>query len=118
MDSLFKEVKEKFKGWVSYSTSEQAELSYKKVREPTGFRWSGLGFLKDETSLLQPCCGDRSPSPFLTEPGSQVMQIPQGRVDMSPVRGCSSNTCQKNQTINAILSFYRITLEFPATFYW
>lgn len=31
MDSLFKEVKEKFKGWVSYSTSEQAELSYKKV---------------------------------------------------------------------------------------
>ncbi|XP_066092634.1 rho GTPase-activating protein 7 isoform X1 [Saccopteryx bilineata] len=33
MDSLFKEVKEKFKGWVSYSTSEQAELSYKKVSE-------------------------------------------------------------------------------------
>ena len=31
VDSLFKEVKEKFKGWVSYSTSEQAELSYKKV---------------------------------------------------------------------------------------
>jgi hypothetical protein len=31
MDGLFKEVKEKFKGWVSYSTSEQAELSYKKV---------------------------------------------------------------------------------------
>ncbi|KAL4842240.1 hypothetical protein H8958_003859, partial [Nasalis larvatus] len=27
------EVKEKFKGWVSYSTSEQAELSYKKVSE-------------------------------------------------------------------------------------
>ncbi|KAB0405350.1 hypothetical protein E2I00_006964 [Balaenoptera physalus] len=33
VDSLFKEVKEKFKGWVSYSTSEQAELSYKKVSE-------------------------------------------------------------------------------------
>ncbi|XP_055969831.1 rho GTPase-activating protein 7 isoform X1 [Sorex fumeus] len=33
MDGLFKEVKEKFKGWVSYSTSEQAELSYKKVSE-------------------------------------------------------------------------------------
>ncbi|XP_045142555.1 rho GTPase-activating protein 7 isoform X2 [Echinops telfairi] len=33
VDSLFKEVKEKFKGWVSHSTSEQAELSYKKVSE-------------------------------------------------------------------------------------
>ncbi|XP_074240037.1 rho GTPase-activating protein 7 isoform X1 [Saimiri boliviensis] len=33
VDGLFKEVKEKFKGWVSYSTSEQAELSYKKVSE-------------------------------------------------------------------------------------
>ncbi|XP_036084595.1 rho GTPase-activating protein 7 isoform X3 [Rousettus aegyptiacus] len=33
VDSLFKEVKEKFKGWVSYSTSEQAELSYKKMSE-------------------------------------------------------------------------------------
>uniref|UniRef100_A0A8C4MNI0 Rho GTPase-activating protein 7 n=1 Tax=Equus asinus TaxID=9793 RepID=A0A8C4MNI0_EQUAS len=33
VDSLFKEVKDKFKGWVSYSTSEQAELSYKKVSE-------------------------------------------------------------------------------------
>jgi len=33
VDSLFKEVKEKFRGWVSYSTSEQAELSYKKVSE-------------------------------------------------------------------------------------
>ncbi|XP_004382848.1 rho GTPase-activating protein 7 isoform X1 [Trichechus manatus latirostris] len=33
LDGLFKEVKEKFKGWVSYSTSEQAELSYKKVSE-------------------------------------------------------------------------------------
>lgn len=32
VDSLYKEVKDKFKGWVSYSTSEQAELSYKKVR--------------------------------------------------------------------------------------
>lgn len=53
MDSLFKEVKEKFKGWVSYSTSEQAELSYKKVSEPVEFQWSGLGFLKDETFLLK-----------------------------------------------------------------
>lgn len=33
VDSLYKEVKEKFKGWVSCSTSEQAELSYKKVSE-------------------------------------------------------------------------------------
>ncbi|XP_006893622.1 PREDICTED: rho GTPase-activating protein 7 isoform X1 [Elephantulus edwardii] len=33
MDSLFKEVKEKFKGWVNYSTSDQAELSFKKVSE-------------------------------------------------------------------------------------
>ncbi|CAO2611916.1 Rho GTPase-activating protein 7 [Lemmus lemmus] len=33
VDGLFKEVKEKFKGWVSYPTSEQAELSYKKVSE-------------------------------------------------------------------------------------
>ncbi|XP_048647755.1 rho GTPase-activating protein 7 isoform X1 [Marmota marmota marmota] len=33
VDGLYKEVKEKFKGWVSYSTSEQAELSYKKVSE-------------------------------------------------------------------------------------
>ncbi|XP_004592737.2 rho GTPase-activating protein 7 isoform X2 [Ochotona princeps] len=33
MDGLFKEIKEKFKGWVSYPTSEQAELSYKKVSE-------------------------------------------------------------------------------------
>lgn len=44
VDSLFKEVKEKFKGWVSYSTSEQAELSYKKVShlspccQPVGFQ--------------------------------------------------------------------------------
>lgn len=53
MDSLFKEVKEKFKGWVSYSTSEQAELSYKKVSEPVEFQWSGLGFLKDKTFLLK-----------------------------------------------------------------
>lgn len=33
VDGLYKEVKEKFKGWVSCSTSEQAELSYKKVSE-------------------------------------------------------------------------------------
>ncbi|XP_047405243.1 rho GTPase-activating protein 7 isoform X1 [Sciurus carolinensis] len=33
VDGLYKEVKEKFKGWVNYSTSEQAELSYKKVSE-------------------------------------------------------------------------------------
>ncbi|KAM8969277.1 rho GTPase-activating protein 7 isoform 1-T1 [Sarcophilus harrisii] len=33
MDSLFKEVKDKFKGWVSHPTSEQAELAYKKVSE-------------------------------------------------------------------------------------
>ncbi|XP_050803276.1 rho GTPase-activating protein 7 isoform X3 [Gopherus flavomarginatus] len=33
MDDLLKEIKDKFKGWVSYSTSEQAELAYKKVCE-------------------------------------------------------------------------------------
>ncbi|KAF7248086.1 Rho GTPase-activating protein 7 [Varanus komodoensis] len=33
MDDLFKEIKDKFKGWVSCSTSEQAELAYKKVSE-------------------------------------------------------------------------------------
>lgn len=40
VDGLFKEVKEKFKGWVSYPTSEQADLSYKKVSLPPGpFPW-------------------------------------------------------------------------------
>ncbi|XP_068960945.1 rho GTPase-activating protein 7 [Petaurus breviceps papuanus] len=33
VDSLFKEAKDKFKGWVSHPTSEQAELAYKKVSE-------------------------------------------------------------------------------------
>ncbi|XP_048365033.1 rho GTPase-activating protein 7 isoform X3 [Sphaerodactylus townsendi] len=33
MDDLLKEIKDKFKGWVNYSTSEQAELAYKKVCE-------------------------------------------------------------------------------------
>ncbi|XP_067386751.1 rho GTPase-activating protein 7 isoform X1 [Emydura macquarii macquarii] len=33
MDDLLKEMKDKFKGWVSCSTSEQAELAYKKVCE-------------------------------------------------------------------------------------
>ncbi|XP_062431609.1 rho GTPase-activating protein 7 isoform X2 [Rhea pennata] len=33
MDDLLKEMKEKFKGWLSCSTSEQAELAYKKVCE-------------------------------------------------------------------------------------
>ncbi|XP_065552901.1 rho GTPase-activating protein 7 isoform X2 [Lathamus discolor] len=33
MDDLLKEMKEKFKGWVSCSTAEQAELAYKKVCE-------------------------------------------------------------------------------------
>lgn len=31
VDDLLKEMKEKFKGWVSCSTSEQADLAYKKV---------------------------------------------------------------------------------------
>lgn len=31
IDSLLKEAKDKFKGWVSCSTSEQADLAYKKV---------------------------------------------------------------------------------------
>ncbi|XP_063565140.1 rho GTPase-activating protein 7 isoform X2 [Gorilla gorilla gorilla] len=43
VDGLFKEVKEKFKGWVSYSTSEQAELSYKKVSEGPPLRlWRSI----------------------------------------------------------------------------
>ncbi|XP_010218866.1 PREDICTED: rho GTPase-activating protein 7 isoform X1 [Tinamus guttatus] len=33
MDDLLKEMKEKFKGWLSCSTSEQADLAYKKVCE-------------------------------------------------------------------------------------
>ncbi|XP_064005401.1 rho GTPase-activating protein 7 isoform X2 [Pogoniulus pusillus] len=33
VDDLLKEMKEKFKGWVSCSTAEQAELAYKKVCE-------------------------------------------------------------------------------------
>ncbi|XP_054239248.1 rho GTPase-activating protein 7 isoform X1 [Indicator indicator] len=33
VDDLLKEMKDKFKGWVSCSTSEQAELAYKKVCE-------------------------------------------------------------------------------------
>ncbi|XP_061441364.1 rho GTPase-activating protein 7 isoform X3 [Rhineura floridana] len=33
MDDLLKEIKDKFKGWVNCSTSEQAELAYKKVSE-------------------------------------------------------------------------------------
>nr|XP_014424200.1 rho GTPase-activating protein 7 isoform X2 [Pelodiscus sinensis] len=33
MDDLLKEMKDKFKGWVSCSTSEQADLAYKKVCE-------------------------------------------------------------------------------------
>ncbi|KAJ6668599.1 hypothetical protein lerEdw1_012081 [Lerista edwardsae] len=33
MDDLLKEIKDKFKGWVSCSTSEQAELAYKKACE-------------------------------------------------------------------------------------
>lgn len=31
IDNLLKEAKDKFKGWVSCSTSEQADLAYKKV---------------------------------------------------------------------------------------
>ncbi|XP_060134798.1 rho GTPase-activating protein 7 isoform X2 [Zootoca vivipara] len=33
MDDLLKEIKDKFKGWVNCSTSEEAELAYKKVSE-------------------------------------------------------------------------------------
>uniref|UniRef100_F7FZ90 Rho GTPase-activating protein 7 n=1 Tax=Monodelphis domestica TaxID=13616 RepID=F7FZ90_MONDO len=33
MDSLFKEVKDKFRGWVNHPTSEPAELAYKKLSE-------------------------------------------------------------------------------------
>lgn len=36
IDSLLKESKDKFKGWVSCSTSEQAELAYKKVSPDWG----------------------------------------------------------------------------------
>lgn len=52
VDSLFKEVKEKFKGWVNYSTSEQAELSYKKVSvsllTTSACLYSGLGVSRDK----------------------------------------------------------------------
>lgn len=46
VDDLLKEMKEKFKGWVSCSTSEQAELAYKKVctlsLTPTALGFSSL----------------------------------------------------------------------------
>ena len=55
VDSLFKEVKEKFKGWVSYSTSEQAELSYKKVSlVPVVSRLSSHG-QDSGSSEVRPC---------------------------------------------------------------
>ncbi|MGH0138591.1 UNVERIFIED_CONTAM: hypothetical protein FKN15_067023 [Acipenser sinensis] len=38
IDGLLKEAKEKFKGWDSCSTSEQAELSYKKVCDSSPLR--------------------------------------------------------------------------------
>lgn len=38
VDNLLTEAKEKFKGWASYSTSEQAELSYKKVSRGSHLR--------------------------------------------------------------------------------
>lgn len=82
VDSLFKEVKEKFKGWVSCSTSEQAELSYKKVghpscRRPVEFQGSGLGFLRDETLLpTQLCVGIWHPLPLLQSWAAREFRSP------------------------------------------
>lgn len=61
VDNLFKEVKEKFKGWVSCSTSEQAELSYKKVSylsviSQLSSRGQDLG-----SSEMRPCYQNSSP---------------------------------------------------------
>lgn len=73
VDSLFKEVKEKFKGWVSYSTSEQAELSYKKVSCILVVSHSslvfGLGFIRDQTLLPTQFSGGLSPIAFVLELG-------------------------------------------------
>lgn len=83
VDSLFKEVKEKFKGWVSYSTSEQAELSYKKVSLAPTVSQLGSSGEDSGSSEMRPCgrvntagCGNLSPTPSLVDLGSQVIQFP------------------------------------------
>ena len=83
VDSLFKEVKEKFKGWVSYSTSEQAELSYKKVSLVPTVSQLGSSGQDSGSSEMRPCgrvntavCGNLSPTPSLVDLGSQVIQFP------------------------------------------
>lgn len=104
VDSLFKEVKEKFKGWVSCSTSEQAELSYKKVGHPSvasqlSCRGQGLA-----SFATRPCY----PHSSAWGPGTHALPCragrpgdsdPQVRAETSPGR----NTCQRNQTARAIL---------------
>lgn len=45
MDDLLKDMKEKFKGWVNCSTSEQAELAYKKVKFYLIFNTEALGLM-------------------------------------------------------------------------
>lgn len=77
VDSLFKEVKEKFKGWVSYSTSEQAELSYKKVSlVPAVSQWSGFRFIGEETLWPTRLSGSLSTIPSLVDLGGQVIELP------------------------------------------
>ena len=83
VDSLFKEVKEKFKGWVSYSTSEQAELSYKKVSLVPTVSHLGSSGQDSGSSEMRPrgrvntaVCGNLSPTPSLVDLGSQVIQFP------------------------------------------
>lgn len=49
VDNLYTEVKEKFKDLVNYSTSEQAELSYKKVRKELWLRLQTI--IKDPTTF-------------------------------------------------------------------
>lgn len=124
VDSLFKEVKEKFKGWVSYSTSEQAELSYKKVcRLPVVGHLNSSGQDLGSSETRYPFAntvlhGDLSPIPFLIELGSQVIHIPRVRVETSSVRNSAHWTCVRGIKIsNEILWFHRNTLEFPGMFY-
>lgn len=80
VDSLFKEVKEKFKGWVSYSTSEQAELSYKKVSLGPVVSQSSSSSQDSGSSEARPCGQLTSlwasvTHSFLVDLASQVIQF-------------------------------------------
>lgn len=101
MDSLFKEVKEKFKGWVSYSTSEQAELSYKKVSHlpvVSQLNSSGQDLGSSETRpLCQYSSLWRSVTYSLPCRTGQPGYLIQSR--NQPSEKYSPNTCQRNQTI-------------------